>query len=227
VVARCTKILPPIVTDPVGFPMIWIEEIGAFMHWLPVTKVQFEKFIAASSEDPFDDAWYSRLLDLNPRVAVAEIAPENYCNAFLTGVLPEEANRFAAWCGGEYSLPTFEDWQKAYAVLVAAPLASSGMSGLLEEAGDLVRSVLTQIESSSSAAARPGRKRMRADQMLMRLGVLEWVEKTGGTIPWAGMGEPSSYFRTLWSIEKGSAIASNAYTSRSSVFGFRLIRRLA
>ena len=99
------------------------------------------------------------------------------------------------------------------------------MPDLLEEAGDLARAVLTRIESASAAAARPGRERMRADQMLMRLGVLEWVEKTGGAAPWAGMGEPSPYFHTLWSVEKGPATPSDACSSRSSVFGFRLIRR--
>jgi hypothetical protein len=227
VVASITNTPPPKITDPVGFPMIWIEEIGAFMHWLPVTKIQFEKFIAASSGGFFDDAWYRRLLDLNPRVAVTGIDPQNYCNAFLTGVLPEEARQFAAWCGGEYSLPTFADWQKAYAALASMPIAPGEMPDLLEEAGDLVRAVVTRIASASEAAARPGRERMRADQMLMRLGVLEWVEKTGGSAPWAGMGEPSPYFRTLWSIEKGPTTPSDACSSRSSVFGFRLIRRPA
>ncbi len=46
-VASTSKTPPSRTTDPLGFPMVWIEEIGAFMHWLPVTKVQFEKFIAA------------------------------------------------------------------------------------------------------------------------------------------------------------------------------------
>ena len=73
VVASTTNTPPLKITDPVGFPMIWIEEIGAFMHWLPVTKIQFEKFVASSSGGFFDDAWYRRILDLNPRVATAKI----------------------------------------------------------------------------------------------------------------------------------------------------------
>jgi hypothetical protein len=212
--------------DPSGFPMVWIEEIGAFMHWMPVTKIQFEKFIAATADPLFDDAWYRRILNLNPRVAIPEIGPENYSNTFLTGILPEEARRFAAWYGKEYALPTVEEWRMAYAALAVVPAQPGELSDLLEGAGELVRSALTRIEAASTAAERPGRKRTRADQMLMRLGMLEWAEQAGG-VSWAGMGEPSPYFRTMWSIEKGPAMATDPHASRSGVFGFRLIRRPA
>jgi hypothetical protein len=216
--------LPSNVTDPAGFPMVWVEEIGAFMHWLPVTKIQFEKFIAATSDPQFNDAWYRLALELNPRIPVPEIGPTSYPHALMTGALPHEARRFAAWCGEEYSLPTLEEWQKAYAALAVLEADAAVLADLLEEAGDLVRLSLTRIEAASTAAARPGRKRTRADQMLMRLGVLEWAEQAGG-VSWAGMGEPSPYFRTMWSIGKGPAMATDPHASRSSVFGFRLIRR--
>jgi hypothetical protein len=224
---RRIEVLSSHTTDPLGFPMVWIEEIGAFMHWLPVTKIQFERFIAGSPGPRFDDTWYRGVLNLNPRVAVPEIGPDNYWNAFITGVLPEEARRFAAWCGGEYALPTTKDWQKAYDALTAVPVSPGKLPGLLEGEGDLVRSALSQIEAASAAAVRSGRGRTRADQMLMRLGVLEWAEQTGGAVPWAGMGEPAPHFCMLWSIEKGPAIPLDAGSSRSSVFGFRLIRRPA
>ncbi|MEA2604063.1 MAG: hypothetical protein QOF89_5055 [Acidobacteriota bacterium] len=212
--------------DPTGFPMVWIEEIGAFMHWLPVTKIQFEKFIATTHDPLFNDTWYRRVLDLNPRVAIPEISAENYWHAFLTGILPAEAQQFAAWCGGDYALPTLTEWRKAYAALAAAPVGPGELSGFSEGAGEVARSALTRIESSAAAAARPGRERTRADQMLLRLGVLEWVEQTGGADRWGGMGEPSPHFRMLWSIDRGPAIPLNNGASRSNVFGFRLIRRL-
>lgn len=162
-------------TDPAGFPMVWIEEIGAFIHWLPVTKIQFEKFMASTADPRFDDAWYRQVLALNPRVAIPEIDPKNYWNAILTGLLPEEALRFAAWCGEGYSIPTLKEWQTAYAALVALPEDPGEFPDLLEGSGDLVRSALTRIEAASVAATRPGRQRTRADRMLMRLGVLEWI----------------------------------------------------
>lgn len=217
---------PSNTTDPLGFPMVWIEEIGAFIHWLPVTKVQFEKFIAATPDPLFDDAWYRRILDLNPRVGSLGIGPKNYWNAFLTGILPEEARRFATWCGHEYSLPTLKEWQKAFATLSAVPAASAEISSLVEGTSELVRSTLVRIESSSAASGRPDRQRMRADQMLMRSGVLEWVDQTLGAARWGGMGEPCPHFRMLWSVARGAVNPLDADRSRSPAFGFRLIRRM-
>lgn len=215
------------VADPAGFPMVWIEEIGAYMHWLPVTKLQFEKFVALTPDPFFDDAWYRRALDLNPRVAVPEIDLENYLQAFLTGILPEEASRFAAWCGEDYALPTLADWQKAYAALAAEPACALTTLDPSAAAGELVRRLLTRIESSAAAAARPGRERTRADQMLMRRGLLEWVKQDGRSGYWSGMGEPAPHFKILWSIERGPSVPRDAGFSRSPAFGFRLIRRPA
>lgn len=213
--------------DRVGFPMVWIEEIGAFMHWLPVTKIQFERFIAATSDPLFDDTWYRRVLELNPRETVSRIGPENYGNAFLTGILPDEACRFAAWCGREYSLPSLEEWQRAYAALTAVPAAAGGIPGLLEGAGDLARLTLAQIESAVVRVSRSGYERTQAEQMLMRRGVLEWVEQNGDLMRWRGMGEPAPQFRMLWSVARGPSIPRDANSCRSNAFGFRLIRRPA
>jgi hypothetical protein len=212
--------------DRAGFPMIWIEAIGAFMHWLPVTKIQFESFFTWASDPTFDDEWYHRILDLNPHVAVSEIGPSNYCNAFITGILPEEAQRFAAWCGRGYSIPTLSEWQKAYTYLKQLPADSEGPASFLPATEERVRTLLTRIESSSATvASRLGRTRTRADQMLMRLGVLEWVEQTSGRVRWGGLGEPSSHFRMIWSPERGPVVPVGATPSRSRAFGFRLIRR--
>jgi hypothetical protein len=217
---------PPVIADRAGFPLVWIDAIGAYMHWLPVTKLQFERFIATQAAPGFDDGWYERVLDLNPRAAVAQLAPENYWRALITGVRPEEARQFAAWCGEEYAVPTLEDWRRSYAALATAAAVPGGVSVLLPAAGEPVRALLSAIESSA-AAARPAssEERTLADQMLMRRGVLEWVERKGGPASWGGMGEPATGLRTLWSIAKGPVTPRGEGSSRSHVFGFRLIMR--
>jgi len=30
--------------DKTGFPMVRVDEVNAYVHWLPVTKIQFETF---------------------------------------------------------------------------------------------------------------------------------------------------------------------------------------
>ena len=52
--------------DPTGFPLVWVEAIGAWMHWLPVSKLQFERFLRQAPDYPFQPAWYDHLLALNP-----------------------------------------------------------------------------------------------------------------------------------------------------------------
>src|SRR5438128_864257 len=118
-----TPAAPPahVVLDPTGFPMIWVKDLGAHLHFLPVTKYQFEHFLCERFSAAFDQGWYAQLLALNGRVSPRRIEAGNYWKAFLTGALPAEAATFAEWCGeadaggkAVYQVPTPEEWFKAY-----------------------------------------------------------------------------------------------------------------
>ena len=214
--------------DRAGFPLLWIEPLGAHLHWLPVTKVQFEVFLCDTDEPGFDAAWYDRLLALNPRLSAADLQHRNYWRGLLTGVLPGEAQRFAAWCGEEYALPTLEQWLTAYRTVSALPaLPRDAIDRLpgLSERGRL----LVQALDSAAAGVEQGRGRPRtlAEQMLMRQGALEWVEETVGSGSWAALGELPSSFRKMIASPEIPVIPPQAATVRCEIFGFRLLRRTA
>jgi hypothetical protein len=181
--------------DRAGFPMLWLEDLGAFVHWLPVTKIQCEHFLCDVTDSSFDAAWYDQLLALNPRVSPKEIDERNYWRAIVTGVQPAEAERFARWCGEGYSLPTLSEWCDVYA--------------------------------ACKAAARMGTPQMRADQMLMRLGAMEWVEDVADGYRWGGMGRLHPDFHgLLFTPDHGrSARPTRPEIDRLSYYGFRLLRR--
>ena len=140
----------PVRIDRTGFPMIWVEAIGAFMHWLPVTKVQFEEFICDDIDGPFDAEQYDTLLGLNPRVGIDGITPDNYWHALLNGILPAEAERFTAWCGEGYTLPTETQWLEAYGALKAWPAEPASLARTLPGLHDQPMALVERIDCAST-----------------------------------------------------------------------------
>ena len=211
-----------------NFPMVWIEELGAYMNWIPVTKVQFEYFLCEVNDSQFDESWYDEILSLNRRVSPTAIRNTNYWQAFITGVLPSESQRYARWCGQGYTLPTIEEWMTAYRALKQKPpediAAVLGLSKLNERA----RAIIQRIDSASQNALKQlGYPRMRAEQMLFRLGVLEWVECRNLTNRWGGIGETYADFHSaLFSPEAGQPrLPKDPETDRIPYYGFRLLWR--
>ena len=103
--------------DRTGFPLIAVPEVAAHVQLLPVTKAQFECFIV--EPNPFGDAWYEEVLQLNPRVTYRRYGADERARLFLTGILPEEALLFARWVGEGFDLPTVDEWRAIYAALAA------------------------------------------------------------------------------------------------------------
>ncbi|HEX6900949.1 MAG TPA: hypothetical protein VF789_14595 [Thermoanaerobaculia bacterium] len=208
--------------DPAGFPMLQVEP-DLYLHWLPVTKIQFEYFLSDAYDRSFDSRWYEELLGLNPRVTPAKISPENYWNAFLSGVLPAEAQRFAFWCGDEYRLPSAEEWARVYRILNSQPTLDLEGSGLVDDLPPRLRELILRTEDAAAEAARRlGYVRRLADQFLMRLGVLEWV---GDDESWGAMGEPfPELCGNLAAPETGEPLYPNRPdTVRLPCLGFRLV----
>ena len=217
--------------DPTGFPMLWVESLGAYVHWAPVTKIQFEHFICDAGDRAFDLRWYETVMALNPRLAPGKLTIANYWQAFASGILPVEAQRFAFWCGKGYRLPSAEHWRLAYRELASLPLEdldapdlwTGGDGAASPPLSPRARQLLQRLEeAAASAATTMGYSRRLADQMLLRLGVLEWVTDQDR---WGGMGEPFPAFcGNLAAPERDAPILPwNAESERLACFGFRLL----
>lgn len=165
--------------DRAYFPMVRVESIDAFLHWIPVTKVQFEYFLWDSISHGLDQAWLERMYKLNPRITPAKIARNNYWRIFMTGIAPFEADRFAGWCGddtdetGLYGLPTAEEWQRAIKELQSRNCLSSEEL-IHAQAPDRIKTLLLKLTTAA-----PQAPRTLADQMFFNGGVLEWVQHQG------------------------------------------------
>lgn len=214
------------VSDPTGFPMLWCEEIGAYAHWLPVTKIQFEYFLCDAPDAHFDADWYDMVLALNPRATPRKISAANYWHVLMTGVRPSEAQRFASWCGEGFRLPTETEWRGLFHALRNEPAQDAGASSLLDGRSDRVQEVLKRLD----AAGREMTVRMRcgpslATQMLLRFGAMEWVEVGDPPSAWGTKGEPVPQFcGNLDLLERpGDPLTADPESCRFAAAGFRLL----
>ncbi|MCI0529260.1 MAG: formylglycine-generating enzyme family protein [Nitrospira sp.] len=98
--------------DRTGFPLIPLYRAGVEVHWLPVTKVQLECFLAETGR--LGNDWYEEVLKLNPQVSYSEFTGDHREQLFVTGILPEEALAFARWMEDRFDLPTVEEWRTIY-----------------------------------------------------------------------------------------------------------------
>lgn len=208
---------------PTGFPMIQIPGTASFMQWLPVTKIQFEHFLSDAHDRHFDAKWYEEVLRLNPRVTPRKITSDNYWQAFLSGILPAEAQRFAFWCGDGYRLASSEEWSQAYQAFSAMSSVDLGEDRILEDLQFRERDLIINVETAAGEAAhRMGYERSLADQMLMRLGVFEWVRVPDG---WGILGETCPGFcGNLISPNQDTPLRPReAERMRLPYFGFRVL----
>lgn len=214
--------------DRTRFPMYWVDGLNAYIHWLPVTKVQFEYFLCEINDSQFDEAWYDDILSLNQRVAPGSVRPNNYWHAFITGVLPNEAQRYARWCGPNYTLPTLEEWMLAYRTLKQQPTQDINAILGLAKLNERARTLVQQLDHAPQSALKNlGYPRTRSEQMLLRLGVMEWVECRNYSSRWGGMGETYADFHSaLFSPESGQPrLPKDPETDRIPYYGFRLLWR--
>ena len=196
--------------DRAGFPMVELPELKAWIHLLPLAKVQFEPFLAEPGT--FDDAWYATLLELNPRTAGRAFDAETRERLFLTGLLPAEVSAFAAWLGSGFAIPTINEWRvvdRAFARMEASPfLGAWSVNSPAREAVER----LYELE-------RPATLR---ELSLMRRGVVEWV--CDGP-DFAGLGAPRpGFFGNLWDPQS-DLVRPVDPTRRIPFFGARLIYR--
>jgi hypothetical protein len=212
--------------DPTGFPLIWVSEIGLYVHSLPVTKMQFEHFLCDATDGHFDSRWYDEILRLNPRVSARRIWSGNYWNAFLSGILPPEAERFAAWCGPGYRLLRTSEWHDLYRALENQSTATLEESCLHANLAPHHRDLIAQVERAvEDACLQSGDQCRMAERTLMRLGLIEWTALEGPNPNlWAGLGEPHPSFcgNLFLPAQRDLIQPADAETHRLASFGFRL-----
>ena len=212
--------------DKAGFPMVWVDAIETYVHWLPVTKIQFETFIADQPSPQFDERWYLDILELNPRISPKSVRPNNYWQLFITGINPVEAQAYAEWCGEAYKLPTLAEWNQIYQSLNALPTVEAPFIDL--EIKDITRTVLEKLEEVGKMLYREREsERTQSIQMLMRWGVVEWVQTELRDREWGGMGQSNSGLHSIMRPpEQGQPeLPRNPQSDRLDYYGFRLLRR--
>lgn len=214
--------------DRCGFPMAWMDTIEAWVHCVPVTKIQFEAFLCDTAEPRFDSAWYDRVLASNARVSPGRVTASNYWRAFVTGVLPDEALAFARWCGDGFDLPTADEWQRLYRGASARSTLAAPWSRVAAAGPPRTWLMLERLaEAHGAATAGQPRKRELADDFMLRNGVMEWVSLPGSRSGFGGLGRPARGLYPSLASPDMDLVEQPATTDRKALraYGFRLLRR--
>jgi hypothetical protein len=207
--------------DRTGFPVLELAELGLAVQLLPVSKLQFERFLAEPVADGglFGDAWYESLLAVSPRVSLRDATREKYEHQFLSGVFPAEAERFARWLGSGYDLPRVDTWRRVDELL--------GMQ-LLDEAE-------VEAMKNDNRLSRPAKNLMGWWQSLRQPltwgelglfqdGLLEWVRISPRQC--GGLGRPRQEFQRILINPQRDDPVKPIQQQRLRYFGFRLVRPL-
>ncbi|NMC84433.1 MAG: hypothetical protein GYA58_04020 [Anaerolineaceae bacterium] len=211
----------PLTLDNVGFPMIWIEPINAYIHCFPITKIQFEYFLVECVEEGAI-RWYENALKLNGRITPFKINPGNFWKLFFTGIKPGEAEIYTSYCGENYDIPTSEEWITAYHYLANLPHQSDIFLNLpLQHRCAIVCEKLLEVISKLNSATHLS----LADEMLFNNGIMEWTKfYNEGRMMWAGVGKANLNFQM--NIKSSTDIELPVKpNSRMRHYGFRLLYR--
>jgi hypothetical protein len=211
-----------LVLDRANFPMLWVESLNAYIHLLPITKIQYEYYLWDAPNPGLDQEWYDQVTKENKRISPHEITKDNYWQLFISAVLPDEAQHFAEWCEAQsgdvtYSLPTASQWQMAYRsfkeVREGDPfLAALELAGLAPRC----RTILEKLAKLPSPAS-------LAERLLFLGGLMEWV--VGTEKPWGLFGYPTARFVAFGQHpDNGKPFYPTDLQARHKGYGFRLLR---
>ena len=198
-------------SDRTGFPLVTVPSAGIEAHLLPVTKVQFERFIA--EPNGFGDSWYEEVLRLNDRISYRNVTASSREGLFMTGILPSEAQSLAAWLGDGFDLPTVDEWRALYGAFAAEPASACCLPKRSETdvATFIVGQLLAQLEPRSLL-----------DLSLMRGGIVEWVREGNS---WAGLGVPRPSFHPNLFNPLTEVVTPIHLGQRVPYFGVRFVHR--
>ena len=200
-----------IIVDRTGFPLIPFEQLRLDVHLLPVTKLQFERFLASPNE--FGDTWCTNVLRINGRASWRSFREGNREQLFLTGILPEEAASFAAWLGAGFRLPTVVEWQAIHAHWFRSKRDWNSIAGFLDRADRQVRQLVRALLQGRHSAS-------LAELAHLRRGVMEWASSRRG---WRLLGQPREAFCSQL-FDCQTAVTPTDPMKRHRAYGFRLVR---
>ena len=200
--------------DNTGFPAVPVPAAGLAVHLFPVTKVQFEYFLGDRTN--FDPAAFDELYGTSPRASWRTIPEDRFEELFLTGLLPEEAERFARWLDDGFRVPTEAEWRAVDAGIAALPPTPDGLRE--QTANDALHPAARALLNW-----RLGRGRWPAVG-LFEGGLVEWVKVAGGH---ALHGRPRpDLLRVIHNPQIHEAIRFKP-PRRDRVCGVRLVRPLS
>ena len=207
--------------DQTGFLWLKLPELNIDVSLLPVTKPQFERFLAEPytiKPEKFSNAWYQKVLDLNPRISWRQFSLHEREKIFLTGIQPDEALAYLRWLGNGFDLPTVGEWQEIDRLLAKQKIPAN-IAELLNTVGasQVARRILIQLF-----------KQLKPDTWgklaLLREGVLEWVRKSNNLQKFVGLGKPRwEFYKTLYDPQQ--KFVEPLHHEGLRYFGFRPIRR--
>jgi hypothetical protein len=204
-----------VTVDRTGFPVLLAKNAGLQVQLFPVLKMQLEQLLAEPNE--LDNTWYDEMRALNQRRSWKNYSDEKREELFVTGILPDEALRFASCLGGGFRLPTLQELRTVYHQWDRLRVSSRGLVTLVGDVigpgpvWSILRSLIESVHGQTLAEC-----------SLMRCGVLEWV--LDGEV-WKGMGEPRHRFsKQLFSWH--TPVSPILPVRRNRMFGFRLVSPL-
>lgn len=171
--------------DATGYPLIFVKPLEAYVHLFPVTKPQFERFVATGKGHGMDDRWYEERDASNPRASYRNPDVPALERLLMTGVSTDEALAFSRWLGREYRLLSADDWINYYEWLGGnpAPAVPRGLAGRMSRDALAIWNIV-----EVQLLDRRGPIDLR-QLSLMRQGILEWVVELPGM--YHALGDPA------------------------------------
>ena len=175
----------PITCDHIGFPMIYVNSLDAYVHWLPLTKIQFEYYLCWSDSVKFTQADYDEMTRPNPRISPQEaLANKQYWRLLASGLTVNEVHAIAKWFDSHkaaenwYGPLTQSDWTTAYDELRQRPALD--VHGELLDLTHATERARLVVEAVDQARRDANQAQNVHQQMLLEGGVMEWLLKGAG-----------------------------------------------
>lgn len=208
-----------IIYDRTNFPLIKIDPLNIFVHVLPVTKIQFERFLSDHYASPDSQGYTSSIIDLNPRISPRNFNADEAWKIFATALLPDEIARFTSWLGPSYRLPTRQEWitTKEWLENINADVFQNAileLNGMNILANILIQKIF-EVYSAKNAL----------DVCMQLNTIMEWTKDTLDSKQLALIGAPDRrLFSSLERTDYLSPMYPINYNKRIAYAGFRLIK---